>query len=46
VTLGGTSDFAGTILCATGITLGTGATVHGRLLSQTAVVLDQNVVGP
>lgn len=44
VTLGSTSHFEGIILSMTGITLQTGASVNGRLLAQTAVVLDGNVV--
>jgi hypothetical protein len=43
-TLGTTSQFKGIILSMTGITLQTGATVSGRLLAQTAVVLDASVV--
>ncbi len=46
VDIGTTAEVRGTILCATGITLETGASVQGRLLAQTAVVLDGNrVVG-
>jgi len=44
VTLGTTSHFEGTILGKTGINLQTGATVNGRLLAQTAVTLEMNVV--
>jgi hypothetical protein len=44
VSLGTTVEFAGTILCKTGITLNTGASVTGRLLAQTAVTLDANTV--
>jgi hypothetical protein len=44
VTLGSTSHFEGIILSMTGITLQTGASVNGRLLAQTAVVLDANAV--
>ncbi len=40
VTLGTTSHFEGTILAHTSITARTGATINGRLLSQTAVNLD------
>jgi hypothetical protein len=43
-TLGTTSHFEGTLLSKTGITLQTGASVKGRLLAQTAVILDSNVV--
>jgi hypothetical protein len=42
--LGTTSQFSGIILCATAITLQTGASVNGRLLAQTAVTLDGNTV--
>ncbi len=41
-TLGTTSHFEGTILCETGITLQTGATVNGHLFAQTQVALDGN----
>jgi hypothetical protein len=41
-----TSKFKGTILSQTAIAMKTGATINGRLLAQTAVTLDQNVVGP
>lgn len=44
VDIGTTAHLEGIVLCATGITLGTGASVHGRLLAQTAVVLDGNTV--
>jgi hypothetical protein len=44
VTLGTTTHFEGIILSKTGITLQTAASVNGRLLAQTAVVLDANVV--
>ncbi len=44
VTLGTTSHFEGNILCMTGITLQTNASMNGRTLSQTAVVLDANVL--
>ncbi|MES2559444.1 MAG: ice-binding family protein [Bacteroidota bacterium] len=44
VTLGATAHFEGIILCQTGITLGTGASLNGRALSQTAVILDGNTV--
>ncbi len=43
-TIGTTAHFEGTILSMTGITLQTGASVNGRLLAQTAVILDSNVV--
>lgn len=44
VTLGTTSDFKGIILSKTKIVLQTGAVVHGRALSQTAVNMDANAV--
>jgi len=44
VTLGTTSHFEGIILAMTGITLQTGASMNGRALAQTAVILDQNMV--
>ena len=42
--LGTTSHFEGIILSKTAIPLQTGASVNGRLLAQTAVTLDSNVV--
>jgi hypothetical protein len=44
VTLGTTSHFEGIILSMTGITLQTGATMNGRALAQTAVILDSNTL--
>jgi hypothetical protein len=44
VTLGTTSHFEGIILSMTAITLQTGASMKGRALAQTAVVLDGNAV--
>ncbi|MGM0613134.1 MAG: ice-binding family protein [Bacteroidota bacterium] len=44
VTLGTNSHFEGVILSKTGITLQTGASINGRALAQTAIVLDGNVV--
>ncbi len=44
VTLGTTSHFEGIILSMTGITLQTGASLNGRALAQTAVILDKNAV--
>ena len=44
VALDTTAHFEGVILAAKGITAKTGATVNGRLLAQTAVTLDMNVV--
>ena len=43
-TLGTTSHFEGTILSQTGITLQTGASMNGKALAQTAVILDGNTV--
>jgi len=43
-TLGTTSHFVGVILGKTGITLQTGATMNGRALAQTAVILDANTI--
>jgi len=43
-TLGTTSHFEGIILSMTGITLQTGASLNGKALAQTAVILDSNVV--
>ncbi len=44
VNLGTTAHFEGVVLSMTGITLQTGASIHGRALAQTAVILDANVV--
>jgi hypothetical protein len=44
VTLGATSHMEGIILSMTGITLQTGASMNGRALAQTAVILDKNVI--
>ncbi|MBC7923125.1 MAG: DUF3494 domain-containing protein, partial [Ferruginibacter sp.] len=43
-TLGTTTHFEGNILSMTGITFQTGASMKGRALAQTAVVLDANAV--
>jgi hypothetical protein len=43
-TLGTTSQFEGIILSMTGITLQTGASLNGRALAQTAVILDANAI--
>jgi hypothetical protein len=43
-TLGTTSHFEGIILSMTGITLQTGASMNGRALAQTAVILDANTI--
>jgi hypothetical protein len=42
--LGTTSQFKGTILCQTAISMKTGATLSGRLLAQSMVSLDQSTV--
>lgn len=44
VTMGTTSHFEGIIMSMTGITLNTGASLNGRALAQSAVILDANVV--
>jgi hypothetical protein len=44
VVLGTTSHFEGVILCQTGVTMQTGASMNGRALAQTAVILDANAV--
>lgn len=44
VTVGTNSHFEGIILSQTGITLQTGATLKGRTLAQTAVILDKNTL--
>jgi hypothetical protein len=44
VTFGTTSHFEGNVLSKTGINLQTGASINGRLLAQTAVTLQMNVV--
>ena len=43
-TFGTTSHFEGVILSMTGITFQTGASINGRALAQTAVILDSNAV--
>lgn len=43
-TFGTTSHFEGNLLSMTGITLQTGATINGRALAQTAVILDGSSV--
>jgi hypothetical protein len=43
-TLGTTSHFEGIILSMTGITFQTGASMNGRALAQTAVILDANTI--
>ncbi len=46
-TIGVGSHFEGIILSMTGITFETGASINGRALAQTAVILDANtIVGP
>jgi hypothetical protein len=44
VSLGTTSHFEGIILSKTGITFKTGASINGRALAQTAVILDKNAI--
>jgi hypothetical protein len=44
VTIGTTAHVEGIILCQTGITFSTAASINGRALAQTAVILDGNVV--
>lgn len=44
VDLGTTAHAEGVILCQTSITLRTGATVNGRLLAQTAVIIDGSTI--
>ncbi|MCD6066510.1 MAG: large protein [Bacteroidetes bacterium] len=44
VTIGTTAQFKGVILSQTGVTLKTGASLTGRALAQTAVILDKNTV--
>lgn len=44
VTMGAGSHFEGIILCRTGITMQTGASLHGRALAQTLVALDDNAI--
>jgi Ice-binding-like len=44
VAIGTTAHFAGTILSKTNIAMKTGSSINGRLLAQTAVTLQQNVV--
>ncbi|MGA1977079.1 MAG: ice-binding family protein [Bacteroidales bacterium] len=44
VTLGTTAHFEGIILSMTSITFQTGASMNGRALAQTAVILNQNII--
>jgi hypothetical protein len=44
VNIGTTAHVEGVIISKTGITLGTGASLNGRALAQTAVILDGNAV--
>tara|TARA_R110001599_G_scaffold353097_1_gene590139 strand:- start:1149 stop:2621 length:1473 start_codon:yes stop_codon:yes gene_type:complete len=44
VAIGTTAHFEGVVLAEKGINVQTGASINGRLLSQTAVTLQQNVV--
>jgi hypothetical protein len=43
-TIGTTAHFEGIVLSMTGITFQTGASLSGRALAQTAVILDSNVI--
>jgi cytoskeletal protein CcmA (bactofilin family) len=44
VSIGTTAHFEGTVLSQTMIAMKTGASMNGRMLAQTAVTLQQNVV--
>jgi hypothetical protein len=44
VTVGTNAHMEGVILSKTGITLTTGASLNGRMLAQTAVILDENII--
>lgn len=44
--LGTTSQFKGTLLSQTSITMKTGARINGKLSAGTAINLDTNTVGP
>jgi hypothetical protein len=44
ITVGSSSQFEGILLGSTGITFQTGSSITGRLLSQTAVALQQTTV--
>lgn len=44
VTMHAGSHFEGVILCQTGITMQTGASMHGRALAQSLVALDDNAI--
>jgi hypothetical protein len=44
VDIGTTSSFQGVVLCKTSIMMRTGASLNGRLYSQTAITLDHNTV--
>jgi hypothetical protein len=44
VTLHATSHFEGVILSKTGVTLQTGASLHGRVFAQSMIALDNNVI--
>lgn len=46
VTLGSTSHFEGVVLSQTGITMGTGASINGRLLAQTIDIDNSTVIEP
>lgn len=44
VTIGSTAHFEGVILSMTGVTMQSGASMNGRALAQTAVILDANTL--
>lgn len=44
VNIGSTAHFEGILLASTAVTLDTGATMNGRILSQTSVALQQATV--
>jgi len=44
MTISAGSHFEGVILCKTGITLQTNASLHGRALAQSLVALDNNAI--
>jgi hypothetical protein len=43
-TIHANAHFEGIILCSTGITMQTGASLHGRALAQTLIALDNNAI--
>ena len=44
VTLGANAHFEGIILCKTGITLQTNATMNGRAFAQSLIAIDNNAI--